>query len=72
MDMSAGSLFASLFVSSIGFSLFMYGKKQLRTPQLAVGLVMMGFPYVVPGPLAMLGIGAALVGGLVLALRAGL
>ena len=34
MDLSASTLFASLFVSSIGFGLFLYGKKQARIPQL--------------------------------------
>lgn len=72
MDLSIGSLAASLGVSSIGFGLFMYGKKELRLPQLFVGLVMMVYPYCISRPLPMLGVAAALIGGLWLALRAGL
>jgi len=68
-DLSAGTLIASLFVSSIGFGFFMYGKKQERVPQLAVGCVMVIYPYFVSNPLAMCSIAAALLLGLVLALR---
>lgn len=72
MDLSAGSLFASLLVSTVGLGLFLYGKKATRIPQLVVGLALMGFPYFVSGALAMCGIGAALVGALFVALRMGL
>ncbi len=72
MDFSAGSIMASLFVSTIGMGLFLYGKREVRTPQLVVGLVLMVFPYVVPSPMAMLSIGGALVLGLFGALRAGM
>jgi len=72
MDFSAASLFASLVVSSVGLGFFIYGKKQLRTPQLIVGLAMMVFPYFVPDPLAMCGMGAGLLAGMFVALRAGM
>jgi hypothetical protein len=72
MDFSAGSLFASFFVSGIGFGLFIYGKKQARLPQLITGIALMMYPYFVAGPEWILGIGAALGAGLWLALRAGL
>ena len=72
MDFSAGSLFASLLVSAIGFGLFIYGKKQTRPPQLVVGIALMVFPYFVGDPRWMLGTGAMLLVGLWLALRAGL
>ena len=49
VDLSAGSLFASLLVSTVGLFLFLYGKKTLRFPQLSSGLVLMIFPYFVPG-----------------------
>lgn len=71
MDLSAGSLFASLLVSSVGFGFFIYGKKQACFPQLFIGIAMMVYPYFVPDPLAMLGIAGALVVGLVVALRRG-
>ena len=47
MDLSAGMLVASLVIGSIGFGLFLYGKKQLRMPQFVVGLAMMIYPYFV-------------------------
>ena len=72
MDMSMGTLFSSLVVSSIGFGLYLYGKKQARFPHLIVGLAMMGFPYFVPGPLAMWGVAVGLTLGLVVAVRSGM
>jgi hypothetical protein len=72
MDLSAGTLFASLVVSTVGFGIFVYGKKQERIPQLSIGLVMAVFPYFTAGPLVLWGIGAALILGLVLALRLGM
>jgi len=72
MDFSAGSLFASLFVSAIGIGLFIYGKKQIRPPQLVVGIALMVFPYFMGDPRWMLGTCAMLLVGLWLALRAGL
>lgn len=72
MDLSPAALFASLIVSTIGFGIFLYGKKQERVPQLVVGLVLAAFPYAVSDPLAVCGIGAALLLGLTLAVRSGL
>jgi len=72
MDFSAGSLFASIVVSTVGFGIFQYGRKQRRVPQVAVGMALMGFPYFAAGPIAVYGIGVALVLGLWLATRAGL
>lgn len=72
MDLSADTLFASLLVSSVGFGFFLLGKKQLRTPQLVVGLALMIYPYFVAGPMAICGIAAGLIGGLLIALRSGI
>lgn len=72
MDFSAGWLFASLLVSSVGFGLFLYGKKQVRPPQLVTGLTLMIYPYFVADSGLMLGIAAGLVVALWLAVRAGL
>jgi hypothetical protein len=72
MDLETSSLIASIIVSSIGFVVFVYGKRQQRVPQVVVGLVLMGFPYLVPGVLLMTGIAAALLAGLWLAIRFGL
>jgi hypothetical protein len=72
MDAEAGPLLVSLLVSVVGFALLMYGKKQRRVPQLAVGLLMMVFPYFVPGVLLPAVIAVALVGLLVVAVKLGI
>ena len=72
MDLETSSLLASLIVSSIGFVVFVYGKRQHRVPQIVVGLVLMGFPYLVPDVLLMTSIAAVLLIGLWLAIRFGL
>jgi hypothetical protein len=71
MDIDANSLLAGMLVSSIGFVLFVYGKKQSRFPQLVVGLVLMVYPYFVPSALLMFGIAVCLLGLLWLGVRAG-
>ena len=38
-------LAASLLVSSVGFVMFMYGKKQHRPVQLGAGLLLLIFPF---------------------------
>jgi hypothetical protein len=72
MDIETSSLIASLIVSAIGFVVFGYGKRQQRVPQIAVGLVLMGFPYLVPSVPVMAGIAAVLLAGLWFAVRSGL
>ena len=71
MNIDANSLLAGMLVSSIGFVLFVYGKKQSRFPQLVVGLVLMVYPYFVPSALLMFGIAVCLLGLLWLGVRAG-
>ncbi len=71
MSFDAGSLFASLLISSIGFVLLAYGKKQARLPQVAFGLALMVYPYFVPGALLMSGIAAGLLGLLALLVKLG-
>lgn len=71
LDPSSGSLCASLLVSSVGTGLFLYGKKQVRMPQLVAGLLLVAEPMLVSDPLAMLAVGMAVVGLLVLLVRSG-
>jgi hypothetical protein len=72
MNLDTNSLLASLLISSVGFVSFAYGKKQRRIPQILVGLALMAFPYFVASIPLMFGIGAGLVGLLVLTLKVGL
>ena len=58
------SLFASLIVSGVGYFLFSYGRKASDMPKVAVGLVMLVYPYFVSNTIVMIGIAVALVAGL--------
>ena len=71
MDLSTGALAAQLVVSTVGFGFFLYGKKQLRYPQLVVGLVMAIFPYFATGAAMTWSIGGALLLVLAVLVRAG-
>lgn len=71
MTFDANSLLASMLVGSIGLVAFLYGKKQGRIPQMAVGVVMMVYPYFVTNIALMLGVAVALLGGLWGAVRLG-
>jgi hypothetical protein len=64
-------LFASLFVGSVGYVAFAYGRRQRRLPQLLTGLTLMIFPYFVDGVLLMLLVAAALVALMWLAVKLG-
>jgi len=57
-------LFLSLIPSGIGFVLFVYGKKQERWPQLAVGLLLMIYPYFATTVTSLILVGALLCTGL--------
>lgn len=72
MDFSAGSLFASLLIGSVGLVLFVYGKRMERLPQLIAGALLMVYPYFISDVAWMIGVGLALVVGLVVALKSGL
>ena len=53
-------LLVSMFVSTVGFGIFWYGRKQKRVPQLGVGLLMMVVPYFLPTALIAGVVGLAL------------
>jgi hypothetical protein len=44
MDLDPANLLSGLVLSSIGFGLFIYGKKQRRSPQLLAGVLLMVLP----------------------------
>ena len=52
-------LWGTLF-GGIGIGYFMYGKKQKKPIPLCCGLALMGFPYVVTGTYALVGVGVLL------------
>ena len=69
--MDATSLLASILISSVVVGLLMYGKKQSRFPQLAVGMVLVGYTYFVSDVALMFAIAAALIGLMVAAIKLG-
>lgn len=71
MNFDVNSLLASVLVSSIGFVLFVYGKRMRRLPQLAVGLMLLLYPYFVSGVALMFGIAVVLLFLMWVALRFG-
>lgn len=72
MDIDGNALLASLFVSSIGMAVFVYGKRQSRLPHMVVGASLMIYPYFVSNVFLIFGIAVVLLGGLWAAARAGL
>ena len=71
MDIPTSSIVAGFLVSTVGFSLFLYGKKQTRLPQLVAGVLMMLLPFVLQDALWMSLVGAASIAGVWAAVRVG-
>ncbi len=72
MSLDANALLLSLLFSSVGFVLFVYGKKQSRIPHMAGGVMLMIYPYFVSNLIAMAAVGVAIIGLVWLAARLGL
>ena len=72
LNIDAYEFMASFLVSSIGFVLMAYGKKMSRVPHLVVGVLLMVYPYFVPGALLILLTGGLILGLLWLGVRRGM
>lgn len=72
MDFSTGHLIASFLVSTVGFSLFLFGRKQRRLPQLLGGILMMGCPYFLASTAWVYCVGGVSAAGVWFASRSGL
>jgi hypothetical protein len=72
MELDGASVVVSLIVSTGGLGLLMYGKKQRRLPQMAVGMVMMAYPFFISDWMISAAIAAGLLALMVFAIRAGL
>ena len=72
MDLDANSLLAGLLVSSIGFVLFVYGRRMGRIPHVISGVVLLVYPYFFSSTLVILGMGALFLLLLWLAVGAGI
>jgi hypothetical protein len=71
VNLDAGSLVAGFVVSGVGYVLFKYGRKMERIPHVLTGIVLIVFPYFIPGVLLMFGIAALICALLYVATRAG-
>lgn len=71
MGYTGGALFAGLAVNTVGFSLFLYGKKVRRLPHVAGGVVLMVLPFLLEGAVALLAAGVLVAAGVWYAARAG-
>ena len=70
--MNPSTLFAAVVIGSVGLGLFVYGKKQRRVPHLGAGVLLMVYPYFVPGLGATIGIAAGVLALLYVATYLGL
>ncbi|MBX3028246.1 hypothetical protein KF840_25430 [bacterium] len=62
-------LFLSALFSIIGLAVFTYGRRQRTATHTVIGLALMAYPYFVRGTLALVGVGIALLVGMVVGSR---
>lgn len=62
--MEANALIAGFAISTVGLSVFIYGKRQQNPASLIAGIALMACPYVVSGAGWMLAAAAGIVAGL--------
>jgi len=70
--MDAATMLTSMMIGTVGFALLVYGKRNSRIPHLAVGIVLIVFPWFVSNLILQMLIALAMVGLLVAARRIGL
>lgn len=71
MSFNPATFLLSMLVSSVGFVLLVYGKKQARVPHLVIGIVLLIYPFFIHSALVMALIAAVLIGLLVGSVRLG-
>jgi len=57
-DLDATSLFLSFLITTVGFSVFLYGRKAQRPPYIVGGLLLMVYPYFTPTTTSTIVVGA--------------
>lgn len=72
MRFSSAWFVVSFLVGTIGFSIFVYGKKQARAPQLIAGILLLAASWAVPSPAWMAASAVLVIGALWAGTRAGL
>lgn len=68
MDDSTWILLSALF-SIIGLAVFTYGRRRRTATHTLIGLALMVYPYFVHGTWALVGVGVALLGAMVIGQR---
>ncbi|QNN22651.1 amino acid transport protein [Planctomycetales bacterium ZRK34] len=58
--MDANVLLLSILFGSIGMGMLIYGRKQVEPRYIVAGVLLMAYPYFIPGALANLLVGVAL------------
>jgi hypothetical protein len=71
MNLDPAWLFLSLLTGTIGFGLFLYGKREDRWPHLAIGLLFMVYPYFTESVTSLVVVGVLLLGVLWFLVRTG-
>ena len=71
MDLDPTWLALSMLISTVGWALFRYGRKQTRTPQIIAGVILMVAPYFMPDIGKMVGFTFGILGSLYLIVRYG-
>ena len=66
MEINTANLIGGIIFGGIGFAAFVYGKKQGSAKPLIIGIALMVYPYFVPNPWVLYGVGAALTAALFL------
>ena len=59
--MSPANILSGILFGSVGFAVFMYGKKQGAWRPMGIGAALMVYPYFVPNTVAQIAIGALLI-----------
>ena len=60
MNLSFANIFSGVLFGTIGFSAFLYGKKQASVKALILGIILMAYPYFVQNVIANYAIGTIL------------
>jgi hypothetical protein len=71
VDVDANALLASILIGTVGFGVFIYGKRQSRLPHMIAGIGLMAYPYFVSNVVLMAGIAMAALAALWLVVRLG-
>ncbi|MBI3253107.1 MAG: hypothetical protein HYZ52_07385 [Candidatus Omnitrophica bacterium] len=64
MSLSFSNIFSGIVFGAIGFSAFLYGKRQGEWRPMVIGAALIGFPYLVANTAAQVLIGALLTAAL--------